>query len=223
LFRNHKTFFLLVLLCLPLLFINVKDSQDWGDDFAQYFLQARNIIEHRPQTDNGLVFDQTESESRTALKAYPVGFPLMLATVWKVHGHSIEAFSILISLLMIGFAALIFVYLKNFFSPLLSFIRVLAIIYNPVMLESKREVLSDIPFAFFLILSIQAQRWTRPCASWRASPSFAAPTRSICPQRSWLSSARTRPGSAHLANSPSPRPRPPWKPWIRRPAESSTG
>ena len=53
-FRKNIPLFVLIGLLLPLFYINVKDSHDWGDDFAQYFIQARNILEGRPQTDNGL-------------------------------------------------------------------------------------------------------------------------------------------------------------------------
>ena len=65
-----------ILFLLPLLYINAKDCHDWGDDFAQYFLQARNIVENRPQTDNGLVFDKVDGDF--ALHAYPAEFPLII-------------------------------------------------------------------------------------------------------------------------------------------------
>jgi hypothetical protein len=146
--------FLLILLCLPLLFLNIKDSHDWGDDFAQYLIQARNIIEHRPQTDNGLVFDEQTGEY--ALKAYPVGFPLMVAGVWEISGPSIKSFSILISFFTFAFAVLIFIYLSRFLKipPLLSLLFVLAVMYNFIILDFKKNILSDIPFGVFFLLSI---------------------------------------------------------------------
>src|SRR5262249_49104640 len=134
--------FLLVLLCLPLFFLNVKNSHDWGDDFAQYLIQARNITEHRPQTDNGLVFDKQTGDY--ALKAYPVGFPLMLAVVWKFSRCSIQSFLILISLFTFLFAVLIFVYLSRLLKipPLLSLLFVVAMMYNFVILDFKKNILS---------------------------------------------------------------------------------
>jgi len=151
---RFSLFTLLIVLCLPLLFLNIKDSHDWGDDFAQYLIQARNIIEHRPQTDNGLVFDNQTGEY--ALKAYPVGFPLMLAAVWKISGPSIKSFLILISLFTFAFAILIFIYLSRFLkiTPLLSLLFVLAVMYNFIVLDFKKNILSDIPFAVFFLLSI---------------------------------------------------------------------
>ena len=67
---------LAILLLLPLFFLNVKTSHDWGDDFAQYLIQAKNIVHHHSQTDNSLIYNgQVNCYS---LPAYPVGFPLLL-------------------------------------------------------------------------------------------------------------------------------------------------
>jgi hypothetical protein len=150
---NRKSyFFILVLLLLPLFYLNVKNTHDWGDDFAQYFIQARNILEGRPQTDNGLVFDKQTGEY--ALQAYPVGFPLILSATWKVFGDSVLVSSILISLFFFGFGMVSFFYFRNFFSEIMSILLVLVIIYNPSTIGFKKEVLSDVPFSFLLLSGV---------------------------------------------------------------------
>src|SRR5690242_710038 len=90
---------LLFLFIVPLLFINIKSSHDWGDDFAQYLIQARNIVEHRPQTENNLILD--EQNGAFAVKAYPVGFPLLLAPIYALKGLDIKYYFIVNSLLLI--------------------------------------------------------------------------------------------------------------------------
>lgn len=139
-------------LLLPLFYINVKDSHDWGDDFAQYFIQARNILEHRPQTDNGLVFDKQAGEY--ALQAYPVGFPLILASAWWCFGDSIFVSSLTLSFFFFGFGIVAFFYFRKYFNESISVLLTLIIIYNPLTLGFKREILSDVPFSFFMLLGV---------------------------------------------------------------------
>ncbi len=149
---HNKALILLLVLLLPLFFINVKNTHDWGDDFAQYLIQARNMLEHKPQTENGLVVN--EHTGQYMVKAYPVGFPLLVAGTWKVFGYSIRNFELLITMCMIGFALCMFFLLKRFVSEWVAVVFTLAIFYNPVLLNFKKQVLSDIPFALFFISSI---------------------------------------------------------------------
>jgi len=149
--RNFHVLLLAVLLA-PLFYINVKDSVDWGDDFAQYFIQARNILEHRPQTDNGLVFDQQTGEY--ALQAYPAGFPLILATAWKCFGDSIRASSIMLSFFFFMFGLVSFFYFRKYFPAIACVLLALVVMYNPFNIGFKREILSDVPFAFFLLAAV---------------------------------------------------------------------
>lgn len=154
-------FILLAVLLLPLFWLNVKDSHDWGDDFAQYFIQAKNILEHKPQTDNGLVSDQQTGEY--ALQAYPAGFPLLLAASWKMAGGSVFVSSILLSLFLVAFGFISFFYFRKYFNVTAAMLITLIIIYNPLTLGFKKEILSDIPFSFFLlagILLFQAEKKT---------------------------------------------------------------
>ncbi len=142
-----------ILFLLPLLYINVKSVHDWGDDFAQYLLQARNIVDHRPQIDNGLVFDKVDGDF--ALHAYPAGFPFLISPIYYFFQLSIMPYLVLISLFMIGFGWLLFNYFKKYFSPLISLALVVFISYNHFPLLLKDSILSDYPFVFFLFLLIQ--------------------------------------------------------------------
>lgn len=149
---KNRSLLLLVILLLPLFYINVKDSHDWGDDFAQYFIQARNILENNSQTDNGLVFDRETGEY--ALKAYPVGFPLILAVSWLCFGDSILVSSLALSFFFFAFGIVSFFYFRKYFSEAISILLTLIIIYNPLTIGFKREILSDVPFSFFFLLGV---------------------------------------------------------------------
>ncbi|TAH41144.1 MAG: hypothetical protein EYC69_09220 [Bacteroidetes bacterium] len=140
---------LLILLLLPLLLINVKESHDWGDDFAQYLIQAKNIIEGKPQKSTLLQFD--ENSGNYAVKAYPVGFPLLLSPLVAISGISIKPLLILESVLLISLTLLCFLYFKTFFSPGLSFLLSVFLAYHFQSLNLKAQVLSEIPFSLTLV------------------------------------------------------------------------
>ncbi len=150
-FQRNIFLILCSILCLPLFFINVKSSHDWGDDFAQYILQAKNIVEGKPQTETGYVYDKALPV--IAPPAYPAGFPLMLAVVYKVKGNSIHAFNYLISLLLFLLCVTMFLFFRNHFSELTALFLVLIFAYNPWTLSFKTEILSDIPYALFFLLT----------------------------------------------------------------------
>jgi hypothetical protein len=143
---------LLLLFCIPLLFINIKDSHDWGDDFASYIHQAKNITEGIPQSSLGYVLNQ--DYPRIGPPAYPIGFPLLLVPVYYFHGNNIAAFTIFLSVLLIISALLMYRFFKFYFSALTSFFLVLIIIYNPWTLNFKMEIMSEIPFTLFLLIII---------------------------------------------------------------------
>jgi len=143
-------YILVGLLCLPLLFINIKDTHDWGDDFAQYIHQAKNITEGKPQGETGYVYNE---DNFLGPRAYPAGFPLMLAPVYGFAGNSIYVFSILISVSLYLLCFLLFYFYSRYFSSVVSFLLILIMVYNPWTLRFKGEIMSEIPFTLFLVLT----------------------------------------------------------------------
>ena len=149
---SNFSYLIIALLVLPVFFINVTDSHDWGGDFAQYISQAKNIVEGKPHYETGYIFN--DNAHVLGPPAYPAGFPLLLAPVYLLSGNSIMAFSVYISLFLFLLGMLMFAFFKKYFNNLISIILVLIIIYNPGLLRFKMEIMSEIPFTFFLILSI---------------------------------------------------------------------
>ncbi|MEO5569297.1 MAG: glycosyltransferase family 39 protein, partial [Bacteroidia bacterium] len=145
-------YLLLVASCLHLFFINVKDSHDWGDDFAQYIHQAENISKGILQTETGYIYNKDYALYSPPL--YFTGFPLVLAPVYAIAGNNMLAFSYLISAFLFFSALIFFRFFISYFKPVTSCLLVLIIVCNPWMLDYKMEIGSDIPFTFFLFLSI---------------------------------------------------------------------
>jgi 4-amino-4-deoxy-L-arabinose transferase-like glycosyltransferase len=146
-----KSWFIpIVCICLlPLFFINVKDSHDWGDDFAQYLLQAENMVKGIPQTETGYVYDVRFPV--VAPPAYPAGFPLMLAPVYALWGHSILHYNLLITAFLFLFCLAMAIFFRRFFSWQASLVMTLIFAYNAWTLDFKTNILSDFPFALLLL------------------------------------------------------------------------
>lgn len=147
-----KELFFVGLFLLPLFFINVRDSHDWGGDFALYIKQGVNIIEGKTQADNGYVFN--EDFPSLAPPTYSVGFPLLLAPVYACFGNSILHFSLYITVLLIAALLAFFFFFRMYYNLAISLVAVMVIAYNPWLLWFKCEVLSDIPFTLFVMLSL---------------------------------------------------------------------
>lgn len=149
-----------IILLLPLLFTNIKSSHDWGDDFAQYIHQAKNLISGVSQNETGYIFN--DQLSIIGPKAYPVGFPILIAPVIYKFAINYTALNIYLSCYLLLSCFVGFLFLKKYFSIPTAIITTLIIAYNPTTLIFKTEILSDIPFWFFstLILFLALQKPT---------------------------------------------------------------
>src|ERR1017187_5840928 len=134
---------IIFLICLPLLFINIKHSHDWGDDFAQYLHQTANICKGISQTQTGYIFNPS---FMLGPPSYPAGFPLLLVPIYKIWGLSLAHFDVYISCYLLVLALLVFAFLQDYFSKVIAALAVLIFIYNPWTLNFKMEIMSEIPF-----------------------------------------------------------------------------
>ncbi len=150
--KRYFAFVLMFLFLLPLIFINRQISSDWGGDFAMYINEAMNIAHFQSIDDTHYIYN--ENAPMLGPGIYPAGFPLMLAPICFLFGNNISVFIIYMSLLLIITALVIYVFFKDFFSAPVAAILTLTIVYNPWMLSFKNEVLADIPFTLFFILTL---------------------------------------------------------------------
>src|ERR1022692_37270 len=141
--KNYRIYVLLFVLLTPLFMINIRDSHDWGDDFAQYIYQAKNIVEGIPQSEPCYIYDNPNFAS----PFHSIGFSLILTPVYYFFGNNIKAFSILLSIILFLFCFAIFVFNRKYFNNLISVLLVLIFVYNPYTLNFKMEIMTDIPFA----------------------------------------------------------------------------
>lgn len=144
-----------ILLFVPLLFISNRSSHDWGDDFAQYIHQAKNIVQGIPQSETGFIYSQ---ENFIGPRAYPVGFPLLLSPVYAIFGNNMKVFTGYISVFYFMLALLLVLFYRKYFSLLPALVLTVILLYNPQMLVFKQEVMSDLPFALLLVTGVLLYR-----------------------------------------------------------------
>jgi len=148
--KKYDVFILIALFGIVLFFVNVKDSHDWGGDFAMYISEARNIVEGNHLYHTWYLYN-TEYPV-LGPPAYPVGFPILLSPVYAIFGSSIQAFTLFITLMLFSLGLLLVAFYRKYFDGLIPFFLAMLILFNPWVLMFKLEVMSDIPFAFILLL-----------------------------------------------------------------------
>ncbi len=148
--RLHWLLFTLVLSGITLFtFLTVQPGHDWGDDFAQYIRLAANIADGKPYRETGYIINP--DNPGIGPDAYPPIFPLILAPVVALLGVNLVAFKYVECLFLLG-SLVAFYFL---FQPKLGFpasLTAMAILgLHPVINSLKNQVLSDLPFLFFLL------------------------------------------------------------------------
>ena len=68
----------------------LRHGHNWGGDFAQYILHARNIATSQPYDETGYVYNLMHPE--IGPRAYPPIFPLSLSPVYAAFGLDLTAF-----------------------------------------------------------------------------------------------------------------------------------
>ena len=143
----------LLLLLLPLFFINVSAYHDWGDDFAQYLDQTKLFLSGEQHIHLAVVNYEDICPSHRGS-----GFSLLISPVYHFFGHDMQAFLLFISFFAVATALLVFYFftielgeivVKN---KLLYVLMTLALFYNYHVLNLKMLVLPVFVFSFFLYL-----------------------------------------------------------------------
>ncbi|MCX6185404.1 MAG: hypothetical protein NTU43_00205 [Bacteroidetes bacterium] len=149
----QKSFIPLFLLFLVgIFFINIKSTHDWGDDFAQYLHQAKNIVKGIPQSQTGYIINP--DYSLLGPPAYTMGFPLLLSVVYPFFDGNIVAYNYLMSFFLILYGLVLFAILQTQTRKLFAALAAIMLVYLPYLLNFKMEILSDLPFAILLNLGV---------------------------------------------------------------------
>ena len=140
---------LFALTVIPLLILNIRKDQDWGDDNSQYIHQAKNIVEGIPQFETGYIYNNHYPVLGPS--AYTIGFPLILSPIYAIFGNNILAFNYYLSFLLCLIVLLFILWTKKNLAPWKSLLLILLFVYNPWLLRFKSEINSEIPFTLILL------------------------------------------------------------------------
>ncbi len=144
--------FVVLILTIPLFFLNMETYPGWGGDFALYINQAIHIADGLPQKELGYIYNPFHPGLSPIV--YPVGWPLLIAPVYTIFGFDIYAIQVL-SAALLAISGLIFYYLFRVYVPTaMAIAGALLIVYHPQIADLKGWLLSEIPFVLFLTATI---------------------------------------------------------------------
>ncbi|HSB17147.1 MAG TPA: glycosyltransferase family 39 protein [Bryobacteraceae bacterium] len=128
-------------------FATIRDGHSWGDDFAQYILHARNIVEGRPYGDTGYLGNPYNID--LGLPNYPPLTPLALAPLYALFGASLVAFKTEMVVLLLGALTAIYAFVRTREGNFRALAVAALIGLNPYFFDAKNEIGSD--FLFLLL------------------------------------------------------------------------
>jgi Dolichyl-phosphate-mannose-protein mannosyltransferase len=130
-------------------FATFYPDQGWGDDFAQYLHQAANLAEGQNMADTGYIYSRYTPV--LGPRAYPPGFPLLLAPIYAIWGLNMTAFQIyMIALQLVSLVVIYLLYRAEVSLPT-ALILLVMMGLSPYFIAFKRAIMSDVPFMLFCI------------------------------------------------------------------------
>lgn len=141
--------------------LTVHADHNWGGDFAQYLNQAAQIVHGTPGGDTGYVYSPLSAS--IGPRAYPPGFPLLLAPVYAVFGLDIVAFHVMMLALQIAMFGMTYVVLRRRVSRATALTLTAMFGLSPYIIEFRREIRPDMPLTliWLSILALVARRDVR--------------------------------------------------------------
>ena len=151
LLKNKWTiYFLLLLISIPLFFLNVRDVHLWGDDYSQYIKEGQNFAKGLPYYQSTYVYNNLNHEFGPP--SYPPGFPLMLAPIINIFGISIRPMLYLIAACLAGLLFAMYDWFRKFMGPLSALCLATAGVYSGYVIDLKSNILADLPLTLFVTL-----------------------------------------------------------------------
>lgn len=150
--KNNRILIVLLILLLPLTIINVRSDHDWGDDFAQYLHQARNLCEGKNMMETGYLNEFSPAESGPS--AYAPVFPIMLSPVYCLFENSYTAFNRFTAILLLLAAITGFLLFSKFIPRISSLAIIVLFAWHPFSFSFKNEILADFPFLLYVFLAL---------------------------------------------------------------------
>jgi hypothetical protein len=151
--KRSITCLFIILLVSILYLATIRSGQPWGDDFAMYILETRNIANGTTLAETGYIYNPLRPS--VGPKVYPPVLPVLLLPGYLL-GSINDLTPMKIEMVAFFIWVLVLVWwglgrrLPGFLSPV--FLAILG--FNPVLWNFKEVICSDIPFTFLLYLTL---------------------------------------------------------------------
>jgi hypothetical protein len=169
--RQRLAIILLIAVLGVFYFCTLRQGEAWGDDFAMYIMQARNIASGDWTPPTGYIYNA--HTARIGPPAYPPLFPLMLSPVYRIWGLNLTPMKVEVDLCFLAGLYLVFRFLSRYapFPVLTVIVALLGL--SPYFWEIKESVVSDFPFFFFSFLTLCV---ISACdrSGWKSTPAACA-------------------------------------------------
>lgn len=140
----------LVLLIGLFYIATIRSGHGWGDDFAQYIQESKDIASGVMYTHSNYVFNPQNAD--VGPQTAPPGYPLLLAPVYLVWGMNFKAMKIENLFFFVGFLFLFYKLIRDELPGWYAFAALGIVGMNPAFWSLKDFVGSELAYAFFLFL-----------------------------------------------------------------------
>lgn len=130
-------------------------GHEWGDDWASYVMQAQSILNgNMDEFIEHNTFAVFESSVQIGPVAYPWGYPLALTPALLLKGVHALALKLPGLFFFTGFLVCLYLLTENRLTRVESLLLVSLFAFNPTLVGFLDYILSDIPFLFFVFLTL---------------------------------------------------------------------
>ncbi len=152
--------FLILFLAALLAHAFLNSYQNWGDDWAQYILQGKAILDHNlHESIQQYTFMTRESSQPPGPVAYPWGLPLLLAVEGSLFSFTLHVFK----LFNIGIFLLLVLAIHRLARRFVGNAEALAVAamfaFNPGLLHYCNHVLTELPFTLLSVCAFLAMEY----------------------------------------------------------------
>ena len=171
---------LLIIVVAGIYAATFRPGQDWGDDYAQYIANARNLALGRPYAETRFVVTLPEAAIHMP-SSYPPVFPLLLEPVYRRYGLNFSALQVPVQVMFVLAAAVFYALARLRNVELMpAAAAAFATAVSGVALTLKDLIFSDSTYLFFAGFSLVAMVWVERRGWDVKKPLPAAAVVSIC-------------------------------------------
>jgi len=143
----------------------MREGFDWFHDSVGYVTHAENLAAGRDYAESGYI---PNPYRYIAPKAYPPGYPLLLAPVVKVFGTDTRILRLETVVVLLGILVALGYAVRDQLPPVYTAVLLAAVGLHPLIWENMQRLLSDLPFLLFVVLSLGTYEGARRASRLRS-------------------------------------------------------